>query len=474
MDKSRRLKVYSEKDYSELIEFPVELVGRDGVVRRYSYSDSVKIYRRRIESAHVRYSDLEVINAEISHCTKRLEQLHRSWKQRMRRFEREYVQNRPVPQDRQLYERGKKFLRVYLERHAPDAGFDPESRELNLVLLEDRPDCQVFYVNWQLFHPGTLLYAYRLDGDQGDARREEYHQYLTLLKAIAHAPDTEKLLHHECGPEIAFILSGPRATPMMPNLDGGRSMLVQFLGMVDGVAGEPPALVATRRGRSDDDGDPFRAGLEELRWNNFEEAFDQFTKALEENPFYKEAYWALADIAHILDRWDDVEPYLLMALKYFGKEPRAHFYWGRMLLHRKDLEGAERAFARAVQLNMKQGRGVGFLACTQGLRGHHGRAAATLQGGLGVFPRDGLLLRLAGPLHRALRLHRWVRFALLASTLLMVSLVLATASPVAWAVVAAVEVVIGAMALQRKRRIRAELWDWARQEGASLAPRPGE
>ena len=37
MTKADKLKLYGQKDYTEVIEFPVELVGKDGVVRRYTY-----------------------------------------------------------------------------------------------------------------------------------------------------------------------------------------------------------------------------------------------------------------------------------------------------------------------------------------------------------------------------------------------------------------------------------------------------
>ncbi len=470
MDKSRRLKVYSEKDYSELIDFPVELVGRDGVVRKYSYSDSVRIYQRRIESAHVRYSDLEIINAEISHCSKRLEQLHRSWKQRMRHFEREYIQSRPIPQERVLYERGKQFLRSYVERHAPGAPLDPGSSELNLVLLEDRPGCQVFYVNWTLFHPGTLLYAYRLDADDGDVPREEYHRYLALLRATSVAPDTEKLLHHECGEEVAFILTGPRATPTVSTREGGRLLPGRFIGVMDaGVRGHA-VLVASQAGKAASPADAYRRGLEELRWNNIEAAFELFKQALEENPFHREAYWAVGELARKLDRWADAEPYLLMALKYFGEDARAHFYRGRSLLDRKQLRGAERAFQRAVGLEMKQSRGVGFLACTRALQGRAAAGAETLERGLAMFPGDGLLRHLAGPVRRALVLQRQGQ-VLLALTVAVVAVMVlfGVGMPAVWVGVGVLEVAVAVAWWQRRRRVFADLWAWTRKEPSSSA-----
>ena len=84
-DGKERLQAYDGKDYSEIIEFPVELVDRDGVVRRYSYEESLAVYHRRIQSAPWRYADDELIRAEIGHCTRRIEQIKRSYSARSRR-----------------------------------------------------------------------------------------------------------------------------------------------------------------------------------------------------------------------------------------------------------------------------------------------------------------------------------------------------------------------------------------------------
>ena len=79
MDKSRKLQRYSRKDYTEVVEFPVEIVGRDGVVRRYSFEDSIRLYQRRVTFASIRYRDREIVDAEIEHCESRIEQLRRSY-----------------------------------------------------------------------------------------------------------------------------------------------------------------------------------------------------------------------------------------------------------------------------------------------------------------------------------------------------------------------------------------------------------
>ena len=82
IDRSWKLQRYDRKDYTELVEFPVEIVGRDGVVRRYSFEDSIRLYQRRISFAPVRYRERDLVNAELLHCRSRIEQLRRSYFQR--------------------------------------------------------------------------------------------------------------------------------------------------------------------------------------------------------------------------------------------------------------------------------------------------------------------------------------------------------------------------------------------------------
>ena len=74
------LRAYEDKDYSEVIQFPVELVDRDGVVRRYSYEESLAVYHRRIQSAPWRLDDEQIVEAEIGHCSRRIDQIKRSFK----------------------------------------------------------------------------------------------------------------------------------------------------------------------------------------------------------------------------------------------------------------------------------------------------------------------------------------------------------------------------------------------------------
>ncbi|HNH49484.1 MAG TPA: hypothetical protein PKY30_20735, partial [Myxococcota bacterium] len=69
----------ARKNYQQVVEFPVEIVGRDGQVRRFSFDESVRLYQRRVVSAALRYEGAREVREEVEHCRHRIEQLRRSY-----------------------------------------------------------------------------------------------------------------------------------------------------------------------------------------------------------------------------------------------------------------------------------------------------------------------------------------------------------------------------------------------------------
>lgn len=67
------------RDYSEIVTFPVEIVGRDGEVRRLGFAESVSVYERRARLAGERMQDPEEVAAEQSHCRRRIRQLRTNY-----------------------------------------------------------------------------------------------------------------------------------------------------------------------------------------------------------------------------------------------------------------------------------------------------------------------------------------------------------------------------------------------------------
>lgn len=73
------MNVNDQKKYNECIDFPVEIVGKDGVVRHYSFEESISLYQRRIRLARLRFETAEQREREITHCAARIAQLRRSF-----------------------------------------------------------------------------------------------------------------------------------------------------------------------------------------------------------------------------------------------------------------------------------------------------------------------------------------------------------------------------------------------------------
>ena len=69
----------SNKKYSDYIDFPVEIVGKDGVVRYYTFEESVSLYQRRIRLCRLRYDTPSARKKELEHCSNRIAQLRRSY-----------------------------------------------------------------------------------------------------------------------------------------------------------------------------------------------------------------------------------------------------------------------------------------------------------------------------------------------------------------------------------------------------------
>ncbi len=67
------------RDYGEIVDFPVEIVARDGVLRHYGFDESVRLYRRRIHHAAIRGDGSLEVRQEIDHCRRRIHQLRRSY-----------------------------------------------------------------------------------------------------------------------------------------------------------------------------------------------------------------------------------------------------------------------------------------------------------------------------------------------------------------------------------------------------------
>jgi hypothetical protein len=200
VERATRLRRYLRKDYSQIVEFPVEIVGRDGLVRRYSFDDSVRLYQRRVHSAPLRYDDGDLIDAEIRHCRQRIEQLRRSYLEHfgwgeLREGQLGGLYAGPLAAE----------VAAFLRRAFAAERDGPLSLRLTVM---DSGTGDVCYVRCVDTGRSWVLYAWRLDADAPSGARDAWRSALARLASAPVAEGVERLLFASDGPDLALILGG--------------------------------------------------------------------------------------------------------------------------------------------------------------------------------------------------------------------------------------------------------------------------
>lgn len=198
MERSTRLRRYSRKDYTQIVEFPVEIVGRDGQVRRYSYDESVRLYQRRIRSAPIRYDDGELIRAETRHCRQRIEQLRRSYVERfgwggLREGLATGILATPLAAE------AVSFLRRV---------FPGEREGAISVAVLSVGEGDVCWVRSEESGRVYFLYLYRVDADGPVGGRDAWRARVRELAEAPSGEGVERLFVLQEGPDLALLLSG--------------------------------------------------------------------------------------------------------------------------------------------------------------------------------------------------------------------------------------------------------------------------
>lgn len=198
-NKESRLQRYSRKDYTQQVVFPVEIVGRDGVVRRYSFQSSVRLYQRRIASAPGRYTDPELVRAEVSHCRQRIRQLRQSY------YRRYGFSDLAVSAEDTGEFAGE--VSAFLRRCFGDL-------QLQLVALERMDDPESSPQTWYLSHPESgvpyLLSLFRFQHYGSCPAREAFFENLRVLRS-SQGPDVEALVAFHHSGDCGLVLSCPGA-----------------------------------------------------------------------------------------------------------------------------------------------------------------------------------------------------------------------------------------------------------------------
>ena len=254
MDRPPRIRRYQKKDYTQRVEFPVEIVGRDNQVRRYAFDDAIRLYQRRIETASSRYADPETIDAEVRHCRLRIEQLRRSYIEAAgggRPAAAEGLLGGPMAADILF------FLRTVLGDQHGDAA------AATLIPLLDG-ESEAWWWSGPAAPRGAVLYAFRLDPSGPMGARIALERELSRLRAAENEPGAERMYVGTVTADLALLLAGTEPW------DGPRGLL--------NVAAAP---------ESDEPVDPWRAAMVALQEGQTHFALRQLESALDKDPTRK-------------------------------------------------------------------------------------------------------------------------------------------------------------------------------------------
>lgn len=329
-EKVRKLRRYGRKDYTQLVDFPVEIVGRDGVVRQYSFDESVRLYQRRIASAALRYADGEIVSAEQGHCRRRIEQLRRSY---LARYGWSAIRVIDVPGLLAGEFAGE--LAAFLRRVTEKDEVGPD--DLELAFIEDGEDHQLYYVRLVDSQSGVpdapwLLYLYRFVRSGSCPGRDAFFGFLKVLQGVQRgAGAVERLVafHHtgDCG----LILTGQAETART----------------------EPPAVEVRWLSLGEVHEDPLRDGMAALRRGQQERALELFVEAFEAQPFRRPAYVGAVVLADRLGVQSVGEQAALMGTSYFPDDAVLVYHLALMELRRGRAASATQALDRLVELGVE-------------------------------------------------------------------------------------------------------------------------
>jgi hypothetical protein len=306
MDKSNKIRRYKRKDYTAVVEFPVEIIGRDGVVRRYSFEESIRLYQRRIASADLRYSDRDLIQAEKQHCLSRIEQLRRSFFAH-HGWPAVQVVDDDFGAPGMLAAEVAAFLRRCL------ATVDPQPERFCFSKLDQTADYRVYFVqpptddlvSDALVDGHFMLYVFRFDAFGASPSREAFFDLIKVLDGVRTARRTsvEALIAffhtHDCG----LILTGSGSV-----VERCKHAVTEPEDELSWVPEE-------------DGPDGVEMGMRLLSQGQFGDALAAFERAYTQRHFQRVAYLGAAVVADQLGDDAAAETATVMGCRYFPGDP---------------------------------------------------------------------------------------------------------------------------------------------------------
>ncbi len=305
IDKDWRLQRYQRKDYTELVDFPVEIVGRDGMVRRYGFEDAVRLYQRRVTFAPMRYRDPDLVQAEAGHCRSRIDQLRRSY---FYRHGWGTPEGQPGPPE--VFGELAAFLRRVLRAEGrPDVRLDP--------LMPPRPERSAWRVHASASAAVLHLYVYRFDADERDAVRDAF---FTALKRVERDEVDAPVV--ELAGDVGPACSGARLVAFHHTVDCGFILTSQ---------GEHDLEPAASTGSPDDaDAQPtaWEEALDAARHGEHEVALQRCREIVAAQPWHRRAYVLGAAVAAHVGEPLLCEDLATLGARYFPEEPMLRYYEG--------------------------------------------------------------------------------------------------------------------------------------------------
>ena len=269
-------------------------------MRRYSFEASIRLYQRRIASAASRYDDSEVVDAEVVHCRRRIEQLRKSY---FHRYGWSGIQDDEAPVAGEFAGEAAAFLRRFYSTPDPP-------QDLQVCWLADLEHGQTWFVR-RGQERSYMLYLFRFEHYGTCVGREAFFRLLNLVR-LSRGADVETLVafHHtaDCGLVLTCTGDGRRSDPI--HLDGDVSEAQLY-------ASEPD--------------DPYAVGMALLNTGEPGAALKRLQAAQSANPWRRHVAIATAVVADMLGELEEAEVACRLGLHHFADDETLRYHLGLAL-----------------------------------------------------------------------------------------------------------------------------------------------